>query len=362
MALIKCPECGKEISERAGKCPNCGCPIDGTAKRETIESSPVAAVEKSVDSIKKSGKQGKKGIVIICAVIGVLIIGIVAGLIVTANPRNYSAAQKLYTSEKYQEALDKFTKLGSYKDSEQMAEKSEYALSTDGQFLNELGKGLMARWDLSEADKTEEEIYTDNTAVEIERLDSFYDKSFNDEVLGDYARQYIDLLNKAMDSLKLYTVDYSSFYNEWNSIYRQRTMLIKKIVEKYEVTMDEKHQKILDSMLKDASGAEEQENMKQEIKDMTSKFMLIPMTDEWGNTTYKVTMENTTEYTFEYFYVDINALDSDGNIIGTGNVSQVTNWAPGQKAEVGAWVDVDNVDRIASTTYTPHYQSGNFYE
>ena len=27
MALIKCPECGKEISDKATACPNCGCPI-----------------------------------------------------------------------------------------------------------------------------------------------------------------------------------------------------------------------------------------------------------------------------------------------------------------------------------------------
>ena len=27
MALIKCPECGKEVSDRAISCPNCGCPI-----------------------------------------------------------------------------------------------------------------------------------------------------------------------------------------------------------------------------------------------------------------------------------------------------------------------------------------------
>ena len=25
--LIKCPECGKEISDQASSCPNCGCPI-----------------------------------------------------------------------------------------------------------------------------------------------------------------------------------------------------------------------------------------------------------------------------------------------------------------------------------------------
>lgn len=28
MALIKCTECGKEFSDRAVACPNCGCPTD----------------------------------------------------------------------------------------------------------------------------------------------------------------------------------------------------------------------------------------------------------------------------------------------------------------------------------------------
>lgn len=27
MALINCPECGKEISDKASACPHCGCPI-----------------------------------------------------------------------------------------------------------------------------------------------------------------------------------------------------------------------------------------------------------------------------------------------------------------------------------------------
>ena len=27
MALVKCKECNKEISDKAEKCPNCGCPI-----------------------------------------------------------------------------------------------------------------------------------------------------------------------------------------------------------------------------------------------------------------------------------------------------------------------------------------------
>ena len=28
MALIKCPECGKEVSDKAKMCINCGCPLE----------------------------------------------------------------------------------------------------------------------------------------------------------------------------------------------------------------------------------------------------------------------------------------------------------------------------------------------
>ena len=31
MALIKCPECGKEISDQAPACPNCGYPMQSSA-------------------------------------------------------------------------------------------------------------------------------------------------------------------------------------------------------------------------------------------------------------------------------------------------------------------------------------------
>ena len=36
MALIKCPECGKEVSDKAKTCPNCGCQL-ATTKWETID-------------------------------------------------------------------------------------------------------------------------------------------------------------------------------------------------------------------------------------------------------------------------------------------------------------------------------------
>lgn len=35
MPLIKCPECGKEISSYASSCPNCGCPAARFNKKQT---------------------------------------------------------------------------------------------------------------------------------------------------------------------------------------------------------------------------------------------------------------------------------------------------------------------------------------
>lgn len=45
MALIKCPECGKEISDKATACPNCGYPIDGKPIEPVETSEPVVEAD-----------------------------------------------------------------------------------------------------------------------------------------------------------------------------------------------------------------------------------------------------------------------------------------------------------------------------
>lgn len=63
MALINCPECGKEISDKAGNCPNCGCPIqpeqetvkDNRGERWSSEQSSKTETKKNQDKSKKKG-------------------------------------------------------------------------------------------------------------------------------------------------------------------------------------------------------------------------------------------------------------------------------------------------------------------
>ena len=54
--LVKCPDCGKDVSARAVSCPHCGCP--GAAIAEFIRSKEVEKKPKSVVQIKASGGGG----------------------------------------------------------------------------------------------------------------------------------------------------------------------------------------------------------------------------------------------------------------------------------------------------------------
>lgn len=56
MALIKCMECGKEVSDRAPVCPNCGCPINTNKASTNVDRSQ--EVEKFLDLALK-GIQGQ---------------------------------------------------------------------------------------------------------------------------------------------------------------------------------------------------------------------------------------------------------------------------------------------------------------
>lgn len=370
MALVKCPECGKEVSDKAGKCPNCGFPIEPV---ENEVKQPDLRTDE--DKIEKK-KVSKKIVAISCIVLAIAIISVIAYFVVTADSRNYSAGQKFYTSEKHKEALDKFTKLGSYKDSKEMVKKCEYALSTDGQFLDALSRGLMKRWEysqkgyLDEYKKDESELNSTEYVeylkkcinYELDELKDFGSKTFSDTKLGESAKAYLDILNECLKATDYYVMDINQYSLKWNELYAERSVIIRDFVENYGLAVDKEYQKTLEEFIANASVVDEQQAMEQSIQDMMSKFELNSTTDEWEITTYKLTMENTTEYTFDYFYVDINALDANGSIIGTGNISQLTNWTPGQKAEVDAWVNVDDPTLIASVTYTAHYQSGNYFE
>ena len=62
MAMINCSECGKEISDQARTCPNCGHPSDREAK-----------MQKVLDTNQQSSRVGCVIVAIIMMIVGILI-------------------------------------------------------------------------------------------------------------------------------------------------------------------------------------------------------------------------------------------------------------------------------------------------
>lgn len=374
MALIKCSECGREISDKASSCPHCGCPVTG--KEELLEKS---SVEKEVsegnneETKPESGKSedkkklSKRGIIAIIVAVVVIAAVVIAYFVLTTDSRNYNAASDLFKEEKYQEALEMFTELGDYEDSAEMVEKCKYELSVDGQFMRSLSKGLMARW--AESDKQEEQgniwedpdLYNKYCEIELEYVGDFAEQTFDNSELETDAKQYIEYLNQAKEATKFYTVDYATFSTQWSDTYANRTILLNKFVEDYGLTVKEEYQDTLDDLLIDASAAQEQIDIKDSIQKMTEQFKIETTEDEWGYKTYKISMKNTTERTFEYFSAEINLYDENQVIVGTGNTDQLSSWQPGQEASVNAWFDGEINPNDYIIEYIPHYQSGTYY-
>lgn len=51
MAMIKCTECGKEVSDKAEKCPNCGCPSDEWNKNLELNNSKEKEIYEIIERI-----------------------------------------------------------------------------------------------------------------------------------------------------------------------------------------------------------------------------------------------------------------------------------------------------------------------
>lgn len=54
MSLIKCKECGREISSQATSCPNCGCPVTPPLQNTPLQSNPSAIVYPQTSKKKTS--------------------------------------------------------------------------------------------------------------------------------------------------------------------------------------------------------------------------------------------------------------------------------------------------------------------
>lgn len=79
MALIKCPECGKEVSDKAGKCPNCGTDLQ--------------AYDSNTKKNNPNLKVSKWGFLVAGLVLG-LVLGIAIGVTLSIGEKREAAVKR----------------------------------------------------------------------------------------------------------------------------------------------------------------------------------------------------------------------------------------------------------------------------
>lgn len=85
MALVKCPECGKEISDKAVNCPNCGCPKNDNISIEVEEKGQITENGFRESNHTKISKGNKKRKILIGSIVAIVLVIVIAIIVVVLN-------------------------------------------------------------------------------------------------------------------------------------------------------------------------------------------------------------------------------------------------------------------------------------
>ena len=359
MGLMKCPDCKSEVSDRLDACPKCGCPFTEEIKKEALQAEESKAeVEKTEAVTKEQDSENvnqqnelidndnkpsvninwkKVKIAVIVVVIAAIVIG---GIDFALNFKKMqiNKANKLIEQTQYSEAVKVLEKYKEDDDVKKLYDDAAYMASDEGQFLTVFAKGLMQRWELnlSTVDSNDSATYIADMQklinAELNEISKYRDVTFSDDTFNQKAHDYINDLDKQMDSLNYYTTDYNKYANEWSDAYGDRSLIISYFLNNYPVKIDDKYADIKNELSTVAKSTEESKVLEKDINSMinTESFELVE--DSYGYKTYKKNITNTTKYTFEYFGLNVQCLDDSKNIIDQEYTDQIKSFAPGQTA------------------------------
>lgn len=237
--------------------------------------------------------------------------------------------------------------------------KSEDPGYQDEAFLVDLGKGLDRRWDLS--DKLDEEGRGD-TAEELEELvqceldsiEKYANEKFEDPKLRELAVSYINVLHEQYDASDAYastSTDIDSI-NKWNSVYSKRVIILKDILDNYEVKTNKKHDETRSQIMTNGRTAQEAEDVKSALQTVADGIQFTFEDDGYGNISGTATVTNNTGINFVTAQFDVQLYDAAGVRIETTYAS-VENWNDGETVNLDIYAG--DAGMTASVKIVPSY-------
>lgn len=333
MALIKCPECKRKISDKVENCPNCGNPVT-----EELKATAIQLMEKQKENNKKLIK--KAGIIAIIAVCLCIVLGVVYYML-NLEKISISKAEKYIANQKYEKVMKI---LENYKDSNDTAKKlysdAKIMTTKEGEFLIDFANGLKERWDIADSsDNNEIEYLKGLVHLEYDRLSKYEKETFEDDIFNEKAHLYISALQKSLSALDYAISDYTKYSKLWSESFSERSVLIAYLLNNYPVPIDDKYADIKLEFQTAAKGIEAEQKFESTIDMMihNDNFVLTKTSGDWR--TYQITITNDTDITFKYFSLKVNCLNADNKILEQATTNQISQFAPEQTATFEFMID-----------------------
>lgn len=227
MALITCCECGKQVSDRAASCPNCGCPISLIAVDSTginIQTVTDTAQKTLVSAKSEKGKKKKRFLLIGVVSLIALIAAVFVYSMCFSPEAKYTKGITAMEAFDWETAANYFTGLD-YEESEKML--------TDCMFMMALEESVLRRMEKTGKEASD---YRSLVSTELAYLEKFKNAEFYDNTIKAQAKKYIEGLNKQLDGL---TYDYYCEYQrDWNTGLVARYEALNALYEKYNFMAD----------------------------------------------------------------------------------------------------------------------------
>ncbi|MBQ1458398.1 MAG: zinc-ribbon domain-containing protein [Butyrivibrio sp.] len=345
MSLVKCPECGKEVSDTAIACPHCGYAVAEHFKNNVVEekenkTQDETAVEKKVS---KSKELSKKQI----AIIGTIIVAVIALLIGFGN---YKSKEDNY---KY------FCEL-----SNEIVGKLDYV---DQNFITildannvDIGDGnAKVLWRIIASEECGvNELFDDETDVFASchyavSLDDY--KELNHYCIATsafYARQSDKRKKRYNEYMQKY---YGTTYDEIMNRFASYSIVDTPMTDEELQNLLDEHrlEKIKEWNEQDS---EEQEKNKNKPKEEVEVVSVVSLDHETLSDYYVITgsVKNTTKKTVYYVQVKISLLDSSGKVIDTESTYAVGSegLAPGESSTFSCYVDkISGTSKFTARVY-----------
>lgn len=207
------------------------------------------------------------------------------------------------------------------------------------QFAKALTKALEDRWRISDKidwDAENKEDWKKLIDAELDVLEPYADKKFQNEETKKEVLQYIKDLKSQKKALKYYGTD--DFYIYWDAAYAQRALDLTHLVKKYKIKsyMPKNKLKNFDEILAQGKKVKEDNEVKDKLNKIFSKVTFEQEPDAFEGSEYHeyfAVVENTTGINLNTVMLNVKLIGQDGVTEATETVS-VNSWMNGDKTKV----------------------------